>query len=149
MRIAELINLRWSDVDLGQKVLRVRVQEEWKPKGRRDRVIPLHPKVEAAIRELPVREYVFMGPKGGRIRQKLSLLRLKADQRKLNLPEGDLHGFRRYFATTMLRAGVDTETVRQWGGWKELDTMLRYLADVSVEHSVKSMQDAVRRLAAS
>jgi integrase len=65
------------------------------------------------------------------------------------LPTGDLHGFRRYFATTMLRAGVDTETVRQWGGWKELDTMLRYLADVSVEHSVKSMQDAVRRLAAS
>lgn len=149
MRIAELINLRWSDVDLKQKVLHVRVQEEWKPKGRRDRVIPLHPKVEAAIRSLPVREYVFMGPKGGRVRQKVTLLRLKADQRKLKLPEGDLHGFRRYFATTMLRAGVDTETVRQWGGWKELDTMLRYLADVSVEHSVKSMQDAVRRLAAS
>jgi hypothetical protein len=27
---------------------------------------------------------------------------MPVDQRKLNLPEGDLHGFRRFFATTMM-----------------------------------------------
>jgi hypothetical protein len=27
----------------------------------------------------------------------------------------------------MMRAGVNAETVRQWGGWKTLETMLRYL----------------------
>jgi len=149
MRIGELISLRWSDVDLDKKVLHVRVQEEWKPKGRRDRVIPLHPKVEAVIRSQSIGERVYMGPNGGRIKETFALECLKADQRKMDLPESDLHGFRRFFATTMLRAGVDTETVRQWGGWKGLDTMLRYLADVSVEDSVEAMQAAAQRLAAS
>jgi hypothetical protein len=39
--------------------------------------------------------------------------------------------------------------VRQWGGWKSLETMLRYLADVNVTDSVQAMDTAVRRLAAS
>jgi len=149
LRIAELINLRWSDIDLEKKVLHVRVQEEWKPKGRRDRVVAMHPKVEAVIRSQPLGEYVFRGPKGAKVWENHSLLCLNKDQVKLNLPKGDLHGFRRFFATSMLRAGVDTETVRQWGGWKSLDTMLRYLADVSVEDSVQSMQKAALKLAAS
>jgi len=149
LRIAELIHLRWADVDLDKRVLHVRVQESWKPKGRRDRVVPLHPKVEAVIRQQSIGVYVFMGPNGGRIKETFALQCLKEDQRKLDLPEGDLHGFRRYFATSMLRAGVDTETVRQWGGWKSLDTMLRYLADVSVKESVEAMDAAAQRLAAS
>ncbi|HYG78384.1 MAG TPA: site-specific integrase [Planctomycetota bacterium] len=149
MRIDELIHLRWADIDLCKRVLHVRVQEEWKPKGRRDRVIPLHPKVEAAIRQQAVGEYVFRGPNGGQIKETFALRCLKEDQRKLDLAEGDLHGLRRFFATSMLRAGVDTETVRQWGGWKSLDTMLRYLADVSVEESVQAMDAAAQRLAAS
>lgn len=59
----------------------------------------------------------------------------------------DLHGFRRFFATTMMKAGVDTNTVREWGGWKSLETMLRYLADGSAADGVKAMKDAVQRLA--
>jgi integrase len=50
LRIGELINLRWADVDLEKRVLHVRVQEEWKPKGLRDRVVPLHPSVERVVR---------------------------------------------------------------------------------------------------
>jgi hypothetical protein len=42
LRIGELVNLRWADVDFGKRVIHVRVQEEWKPKGRRDRAIPMH-----------------------------------------------------------------------------------------------------------
>jgi hypothetical protein len=49
----------------------------------------------------------------------------------------------------MMRAGVDAETVRQWGGWKSLETMLRYLADVGMKDSIEAMDKAVQRLAAS
>jgi hypothetical protein len=34
----------------------------------------------------------------------------------------DLHGFRRYFATSMMQSGVSVETVRQWAAgnhWKQ------------------------------
>jgi hypothetical protein len=93
--------------------------------------------------------YVFTALRGGRIGESFVLKALKRDQVKLKLPDGDLHGFRRFFATSMMRAGVDAETVRQWGGWKSLETMLRYLADVEVKDSVRAMDLAVKRLAAS
>jgi len=111
--------------------------------------VPLHPKVEAVLRAQPIGEWAFLGPQGGRIKENYALLCLKADQSKIGVPECGLHGFRRFFATNMLRAGVDVETVRQWGGWKSLETMLRYLADVVVKDSVRAMDEAVRRLAAS
>jgi integrase len=36
LRIGELINLRWKDVDLKERVIHIRVQEDLKPKGKRD-----------------------------------------------------------------------------------------------------------------
>ena len=149
MRIDELINVRWKDIDFVQRVINIRVQEEWKPKGRRDRTVPMHPKVAAALRCQRVGTYVFTGPLGGRLKESWCLHCLKRDQTKLGLTEGDLHGFRRFFATTMMQAGVSAETVRQWGGWKSLETMLRYLADVDVKDSVNAMDQAAKKLAAS
>ena len=43
----------------------------------------------------------------------------------------------------------NAETVRQWGGWKTLETMLRYLTDVDVKDSVAAMDQMVLRMAAS
>lgn len=148
LRIGELIHLRWVDVDLEKRVIHVRVQEEWKPKGRRDRLIPLHPKVEGVIRARPVGTHVFLGPDGGCLKENYALYCLKSDQRKkLKMPTGDLHAFRRFFATTMMKAGVNVESVRQWGGWQSLDTMLRYLADVDVKESVDAMDQAAQKIA--
>ncbi len=149
IRIGELINLRWADIDFEQRVINIRVQEEWKPKGRRDRTIPMHPQVEAVLKEQRVGQYVFSGAQGGRIKETYTLECLNRDQETLKLPYGDLHGFRRFFATTMMQAGVSAETVRQWGGWKSLETMLRYLADVDVKDSVTAMDSAAKKLAAS
>jgi integrase len=108
----------------------------------------MHPKVEAVLRKQRIGEYVFSGVNGGRIGESFTLKALKSDQAKLKLTDGDLHGFRRFFATSMMRAGIDAETVRQWGRWKSLETMLRYLADVDVKDSVQAMELAVQRLAA-
>jgi len=149
MRIGELIHLRWSDVDFKAQVINIRVQEEWKPKGRRDRAIPMHPKVESTLKTLRVGQYVVSGSRGGRLKETWCLQCLKTDQEKLKLPVGDLHGFRRFFATTMMKAGVDTNTVREWGGWKSLETMLRYLADGTAAEGVQAMKAAAQRLAAS
>jgi integrase len=147
MRIGELINLRWKDVDLEHRVIRVQIQEDWKPKGKRDRTIPLHPKVEAVIRKQPLGERVFCGPYGGRLKETYCLECLKFDQQDMGLRANDLHGFRRFFATTMMQAGANTETVRQWGGWRTLDTMMRYLADVNVKDSVAAMDKVAATLA--
>ncbi|HYG76520.1 MAG TPA: hypothetical protein VEK08_16060 [Planctomycetota bacterium] len=44
---------------------------------------------------------------------------------------------------------MDLETVRERGGWKTLEAMLRYLADVTEGRSVKVMEEAAAKLAAS
>jgi len=107
----------------------------------------MHPKVEAVVRKQPVGGFLFTGPRGGKLKENFVLECLRRDQRDLDLPEGGLHGLRRFFATQMMRAGVDAETVRQWGGWKSLETMLRYLADVKAEDSVQAVDKAAERLA--
>jgi hypothetical protein len=109
----------------------------------------MHPKVEAVMRRKAIGQKVFRGPRGGRITETRCLACLKQDQGKLNLPVGDLHGVRRFFATTMMQAGVSAENVRQRGGWNSLETMLRYLADVDVKDSVAAMQQAAKRLTSS
>jgi len=149
LRIGELVNLRWKDVDFKQGVLNIRIREDWAPKGRADRVVPLHPKVEAVLKKQPVGEFVFRGRRGGHLKETFTLKCLKADQVALGMPQGDLHGFRRFFATSMLQAGVQVEMVRQWGGWKSLETMLRYLADIDVKDSVKAMGRVGRRVASA
>jgi len=106
----------------------------------------MHPLVEAVLRNQRVGKYLFMGPKGGRVKETYVLKCLRADQKDLKLPRGDLHSFRRFFATQMMRAGVDADTVRQWGGWKSLETMMRYLQDVKAEDSVDVMKRAAKRL---
>src|SRR4029077_7647643 len=116
--------------------MHIRVQESWKPKGKRDRMVPMHPKVEAVLRNQPVGEYAFPAVKGGMLCARSSRRSLREDQKRIGIQCGDLHAFRRFFATTMIRNGVDAETVRQWGGWKTFQTMLRYLADVNAKDSV-------------
>jgi integrase len=146
MRIGELINLRWVDIDLNKKLIHVRIREDWRPKGKADRTIPMHPQVEALLRNQRVGKFVFSGPSGGRLKENYVLKMLRTDQRRLKLREGDLHSFRRYFATQMMRHGVDAETVRQWGGWKSLETMMRYLQDVKAEDGVEVMKQVADRL---
>ena len=145
LRISELVNLRWQDIDLERRLIHIRVQEAWKPKGKRDRVVPMHPKVEAAIRNQPLGTYVFSYRAEKQALNRTVVLRwIKAEQEKLGMDVSDLHAFRRFFATTMIRRGVDAETVRQWGGWKSFNTMLRYLADVNSTDSVKAMDAAAK-----
>lgn len=64
MRIGELVNLRWKDVDFETRMFHIRVREDWKPKGKCDRAVPMHPKVESVLRSRSVGEFVFLGPRG-------------------------------------------------------------------------------------
>ena len=71
LRRAELCWLRWEDVDFGRRVLSVRAKrsedERWQTKTRRNRAVPISPKLDAILRGLPhSAEWVFPSPKGMR-----------------------------------------------------------------------------------
>ena len=85
----------------------------------------------------------------GKLKEQRCFEVLKRDQAKLGMTPGDLHGCRRFFATTMLAHRADHEAARQWCGWNTLETMLRYLPVASEDRSVKAMQEVAARIAAS
>ena len=107
----------------------------------------MHPKVAKVICAQPVGGMVFSGERGGNLTESRILLCLKRDQVKIGMPKGDVHAFRRFFATTMLRSGTDINTVREWGGWRTLETMQRYLADLTPTETTQAMKVAAARLA--
>lgn len=45
MRIGELVNLEWEDIDFERRRIIVRPKEFWKPKGMEERMIPMHPAI--------------------------------------------------------------------------------------------------------
>jgi integrase len=53
-----------------------------------------------------------------------------------------LHKFRRTWATTLLRNGIDARTVQAWGGWADLETVLNYLRPAAATE----MQDKVNAI---
>jgi integrase len=78
-------------VDLKENVFHIRVQEEWRSKEKRDRTVPMHPKVAEILQKQRIGEHVFYGPHGGRIKESFCLQSLKRDRRKLGVVENDLH----------------------------------------------------------
>ncbi len=143
MRIGELINLRWQDVDFKNGMITIAVREDWHPKGRRSRSVPMHPFVRSAVEVRRVGEYVFMGPKGGRIKQNRTLECLKKDREKLGIHHGVLHSFRHFFVSFCAERGVPVLTCMAWVGHKDAEMVWHYyhLHD-------RASKEAMERLAA-
>lgn len=126
MRIGELINLRWQDVDLGKGMIHIRAREDWRPKGRRDRSVPLHPRVKAVLASRSVGEFVFTGPEGGGLKENYLLACFKRDRKALGIGKGTLHTFRHFFISMCAANGVPPTTCMSWVGHRDLDTLLHY-----------------------
>ncbi len=46
IRVSEIRNLRWDDIDIINKKIRAKNTESFSPKSKRERTIPLHPALE-------------------------------------------------------------------------------------------------------
>ncbi len=118
LRRGELVRLRWQDVDLERGMLYVRGPT----KSHKERTVPVHDELRAVLGALAQRsEYTFPSPRGKR----WHLPNLDRRRRRLGLP--GLHSFRHVFATRLLRAGVDLETVRHLMGHRSIRTTMKYL----------------------
>ena len=127
MRIGELINLRPEDVDLDEGLIHVRVREDWKPKGRRDRTIPMHPRVEKAITKLKPGKFYFMGPNGGKLTGNNVLKALTEDRTALGIKKGTLHTFRHFFVSLCASSGkVPLSTCMTWVGHRDAEMVWHY-----------------------
>nr|WP_249351284.1 site-specific integrase [Corallococcus exiguus] len=153
LRRGELGALRWEDIDWSAGLHGViRVRRSWArdtTKGRKERLVPVHPQLrpelEAYQLKLGVTEgLVFPSSRGGGMRtanwQVSKLLRSIADRAGVTLPEGfKFHGLRKQFGSLVHQATGDlVATQRLLGHSSPEVTASVYLAD-DVEHLAHQM----------
>jgi integrase/recombinase XerC len=145
LRRSELLGLDWDDVDLGRRLIRVRVA-----KGGRQRVVPIHPGLVPLFLEyldsrLPLEERaLFVGVQGRRLSQTIltqTFLRYAraagVNTRKRITP----HTLRHVFASELLHAGANLRQIQELLGHKHLDSTQRYTRVTAHE-----LRGAVKRL---
>ncbi len=145
LRMAELVNLQWQDVDLKRKVLKVRDKENWSTKaGERDiRLNETMLKLFRKLRSVGVsgEVYVFRRPDGQQYTPKLRR-RFAAETKRIGLAGVTrLHTLRHTFASHLVMAGVDLPTVQKLMGHSSIETTMIY-AHLAPDH----LQGAVDKL---
>lgn len=145
LRQGELFGLRWQDVDL--KAKRVRVRRSFarrrggrdaqfgKPKSKRSsRSVPMHDRVAAELREHHERtpfkahdELVFPHPlTGSPLDGSKALVRLRRSLDAAGLRAVRFHDLRHTFGTRMAAVGVPMRTLQEWMGHRDIRTTMIY-----------------------
>ena len=123
LRLGEILNLKWEEVDLENGIVKTLVQ-----KNRRMLEVPLNEKALAVVlgwHGLRKCEYVFYNPETG-AQWKDLWLGLKKACRKAGIDGVTWHTFRHTFASRLTRAGADLVTVKEFLGHSSISVTMRY-----------------------
>ena len=144
MRIGELQQLRWEDVDLERRVIHVcRGGSGGKPKDKEDRFIPIHAqKLKPILQTLPRdSDLVFQMPNGRPVSQKKMLAYLKAlcQECGLNRPrQYKSHTFRHFFASYCAQQNLSFKYALEWMGHSSSAILDLYFT-MNDQHSQRAM----------
>jgi integrase len=123
LRLGEILNLRWEEVDLENAAIKMLVR-----KNRRMLEVPLNDRALAVVNGwagLRKCEYVFYNPETGGQWKDL-WLGLKMACRKAGLNDVTWHTFRHTFASRLTRNGADRLTVKELLGNSSVSVTMRY-----------------------
>jgi len=129
MRVGELLRLRLSDLNLEQRLIRV------KGKGGKERLVPFGEKAFLALSEYlnireafgPKEDFVFLNRFGKRLSQRWVQKSLKAYALKGGIFKPVTpHLLRHTFATHLLDRGADLRAIQELLGHSRLSTTQRY-----------------------
>ena len=142
-RIGELIALRWSDVDLFNRVLYIRntdYQGKLQPVKTSDgiRTLPMNETLFRFFRRLwssgsRASERVFKNTMGNPIKYRTLLDNWHWFCDSIGIPAVGFHTFRHTFAHQALRAGVPVKVVSAWLGHSDVYITLQIYDSVSAE----------------
>jgi integrase len=145
LRRAELLHLRWDEVDWVREQITVKSRTEWHTKNYKSRTLPMNDTLIEALRRVPRRlgcQLVFPSPQG-KVYQNIDHVSYALDRAatQAGIPEGHVtfHQLRHCFCSHAQMQGVSPRTVQQWMGHKDLKTTLRY-SHVSPVHEKAAMK---------
>ncbi len=140
MRKGEILRLKWKDVDLRRRQIRVVSSEEGNTKNYKTRTIPLNRALEDFLRKHPRRldsPYVFQGPSGEPY-TKTNYFFKRAIKRAA-IPHARFHDLRHTFASHLVMKGIDLRTVQELLGHGDMRMTLKY-AHRAPDHVRKAVE---------
>lgn len=124
LRVSEIINLKWTDIDFKRNVIHIK-----SAKGKKDRIVMLSPKVKKTLLKLDSEKegLVFKTNRGKKYTTRtIQMIVRKAAKnagiKKLVTP----HTLRHSFATHLLEKGTDIRYIRDLLGHTNINTTLIY-----------------------
>ena len=141
MRNGELFALTWSDVNFEDKLIHVTKSYDTRKKRTKStkagywRYVTISPELEQLLvaERKADPERVFVLPRLHRWQQGDQARVLRHFCIGLGLPSVRFHTLRACFATQLMKQGVPPIQVMKIGGWKDLDTMNRYIRLAGIE----------------
>lgn len=124
VRVSELINLEWTDVDFHNMTARIANKDDFETKTKRERTIPVNESAYSVLSGLERKgNYVFCRL-DGRKRDKHFVCRsFKECLRKAGLGEGySFHSLRHTFASQLVQKGISVYTVQKLLGHSNIKT---------------------------
>lgn len=142
MRLGELINLEWKDVDFERKVISIKVKDFWEPKNSRPRAIPMTNKLLEVLNAVnKSTRWVFATRNGNQLNRNHLRESLAKLCMKIGIEPANIHTFRHTFASHLVMSGVDLPTVQKLMGHSDIKTTMVY-AHLAPEH----LKGAVEKL---
>ena len=142
MRIGELVNLEWEDVDLERRRITIRAKNFWKPKGMEERMIPMHEVVYSIlINKERESRWVFTKADGEKINIHSLDVKFRRQLRRLGIKNASLHTWRHTFASYLMMASGNIRAVQKLLGHKSIRTteIYSHLTDRHLFHVVKML----------
>lgn len=124
LRVSEIINLKWEDIDFNRNIIHLK-----KAKGKKDRVVMLSVKVKESLQSINQNQagYVFITNRCGKYTQRTiqkiieNTAQIAGIKKKITP-----HTLRHSFATHLLENGTDIRHIRDLLGHSDINTTLIY-----------------------
>ncbi len=140
MRSGELYSLTWDKVDF--EVNHIKVDRSWNnkdgfksTKSGDDRIVDMAPELSTFLKALKLQSghSSFVLPRIGRWDKGEQARELRNFLTAIGLPPVRFHDLRATWATLLLSRGVEPVKVMAMGGWRNMDTMMRYIREAGID----------------
>lgn len=124
LRLSEVRNLKWQDVDFEREIIHIKYA-----KGEKERVVFLHEKLKELLVEYGIKKsgFVLISERGKRYSERTIQQIVKNAARKAGIKKKVTpHTLRHSFATHLLEAGADIRYIQQLLGHRSLRTTQIY-----------------------
>ncbi|OQY70297.1 MAG: hypothetical protein B6D44_16105 [Ignavibacteriales bacterium UTCHB2] len=133
LRLGEILNMKWNWIDFSQDVITVKNSDEFKTKTKRERIIPIHPKVKTILKRLlPLckqksNNLVFYHIVGIKLNEGYISKCFKKAVRSAKLDDKiHFHSLRHSFASALVQRSVSLYAVKELLGHENIKTTQIY-----------------------